>query len=751
MDRSRPDPEPSPLTQRRLQALVEHSWDILSIMDGQGRMLYNSPACERIHGFRRDELEGRVTTELIHPQDRARVARAMAEILEDPSRVALVEYRYARKDGGWVWMEAVGVNLLDDPEVRGIVVNSRDITGQHRAEEALREEKERLLRIYQASHDAIYVVDTATMRYLDVNEAFERITGFTRAEALGRTSEEFGLRVDPVDRDAAYQEFRDTGRVVNRLVRLQNRSGRTLWAEVNAGAIELDGKACMVCTARDVTERILAQSALQKAHAAIEQSPAAILITDRDGIIEYANEAFSRMCGWPREQLLGRNPRILKSGEQDQAFYAGLWNTVLDGRTWKGRMHNRRRDGSLFWEEATISPLRDDSGQITHLVANILDITEALEAAASRERLEAHLARTQRLESLGSLAGGVAHDINNVLGAIMALASLHQDEVPEGSRLRRDLDAIVKACERGGSTVKGLLAFAREGLSEQVDVDVNALVQEQVVLLARTTHQQVRLETDLEPGLPPVKGDPSALSHLLMNLCVNALDAMPGGGTLALSTRREPGDRIRVDVADTGEGMTPEVLDRAMEPFFTTKPQGKGTGLGLPMAYGTAKAHGGRIDIASGPGRGTRVSVFLPARTAAVAEPAAPEPGAGPGRPLDMLVVDDDDLVRHGLEQLLESLGHRPVAAASGPEALAILEAGAVLDGVILDLNMPGMNGSVTLARLRTLRPSIPVIIATGRIDQHALELASAVEGVSLLPKPFRREVLARHLAAAIR
>lgn len=744
-------PEPSPLTQRRLQALVEHSWDILSIMDSEGRMLYNSPACERIHGFRRDELEGRVTTELIHPEDRDRVARAMAGILADPSQVATVEYRYARKDGGWVWMEAVGVNLLADPEVRGIVVNSRDISGQHRAEEALRAEKERLLRIYQASHDAIYVVDTADMRYLDVNEAFERITGFSRAEILGRTSEEFGLRVEPVDRDAAYEAFRTTGRVVNHLVRLQDRAGRTLWAEVNAGAIEFDGRACMVCTARDVTERILAQSALQKAHAAIEQSPAGILITDRDGNIEYVNEAFSRMSGWRLEELAGRTPRILKSGAQDSTFYADLWNTVLEGRTWKGRLHNQRRDGSLFWEEATISPLRDGSGRITHLVANTLDITEALESAASRERLEAHLARTQRLESLGGLAGGVAHDINNVLGAIMALASLHQDQAPEGSRLRRDLDAIVKACERGGSTVKGLLAFAREGLVEQVEVDLNALVREQAALLARTTHQQVRLETDLDPGLPPVKGDPSALSHLLMNLCVNALDAMPGGGTLILATRRESGERIRLEVADSGEGMAPEVLDRAMEPFFTTKPQGKGTGLGLPMAYGTAKAHGGRIDIASAPGLGTRVSVVLPAMAPTGEAPAGPEPGTGTGRSLAVLVVDDDDLVRHGLEQLLESLGHRPVAAASGPEALAVVEAGTPLDGVILDLNMPGMNGAATLERLRRLRPTLPVVIATGRIDQQALDLASAAEGVTLLPKPFRREVLGRHLEAAIR
>lgn len=386
-----------------------------------------------------------------------------------------------------------------------------------------------------------------------------------------------------------------------------------------------------------------------------------------------------------------------------------------------------------------------DESAASNVLISMVDLTERRQAEAEREKLQAHLLRSRKMESLGSLAGGVAHDMNNVLGAILGLASVHANEAPEGSRLRRGMETIISACERGGTLVKGLLGFARQDLAEERILDLNALVRDQVALLERTTLQRICLETDLQEPLRPVKGDPSALSHALMNLCVNAVDAMPEGGTLTLRTRNEA-QGIVLEVRDTGEGMPPEVLEKALDPFFTTKPHGQGTGLGLPLVYGAVKAHRGYLEIQSQPSKGTTVMIHLPS---CEAEANAAEEGtatATVGRILDILVVDDDDLIREAVSQLLEMLGHRATVAGSGEEAVQKLEQGLRTDAVILDMNMPGMGGEQTLPRIRALRPHVPVLLATGRVDQAAMDILNRVERVSILPKPFSLKDLRSNL-----
>ena len=352
------------------------------------------------------------------------------------------------------------------------------------------------------------------------------------------------------------------------------------------------------------------------------------------------------------------------------------------------------------------------------------------------------------MESLGILAGGIAHDMNNVLGAILGLASAHLTGQPEGGGLRRAFETIIKAAERGGAMVKGLLSFARQSPAESRELDLNAVLGEEVRLLEHTTLARVRLVTEFAPDLHPIRGDAGALTHAIMNLCVNAVDAMPGSGTLTLSTRNLDGHWIEVRVEDTGTGMAKEVLDKATDPFFTTKAVGKGTGLGLSTVYSTVKAHQGLMEIQSEPGRGTRVLLRFPARAGQgrVLETAAgPGPGRPEARPLRMLVVDDDELVQASTRALLEALCHQVTVAGSGEEALAGLE-GTRPDAVILDLNMPGLGGAGTLPRLRALHPEVPVLLATGRVDQASLDLARAFARVTLLAKPYGREDLQEHL-----
>ena len=376
-------------------------------------------------------------------------------------------------------------------------------------------------------------------------------------------------------------------------------------------------------------------------------------------------------------------------------------------------------------------------------------------------RLQDQLQQSQKMESLGVLAGGVAHDMNNVLGAILGMASAFLDLQPEGTPVHEAFGTIYKAATRGGDLVKNLLAFARKTLPDEQELDLNRIIQEEVQILAHTTLARIHLDLQLAPDLRHILGDASALTHALMNLCVNAVDAMPEQGVLSLCTRNVDNDWTEVVVEDNGTGMSDEVLAKAMDPFFTTKGVGKGTGLGLPMVYTTVRAHHGQMDIQSAPGRGTRVMLRFPASFSGKslhhpscaaqqeAEAAGSRPVYSAQDALTVLVVDDDELIRASLRTLLDHLGHTIILTRSGEEALAKLEARFEPDIVILDMNMPGLGGLKTLPILRALLPRVPIILATGRVDQTAMDLASAYPLVTLLPKPFTMEELKGHLGKA--
>ena len=425
------------------------------------------------------------------------------------------------------------------------------------------------------------------------------------------------------------------------------------------------------------------------------------------------------------------------------AIEALLLNAALD-------VEYRIRDASgqeRWFRDRAIFSKQTDGELIVDGVA--MDITEYKKAEEEKTKLLWQLQQSQKMESLGTLAGGVAHDMNNVLGAILGLASAHIGTQPYGSPLHQSLDTICKATERGGKMVKSLLSFARQSPAENRRVDLNAVLREQAGLLSRTTLARVNLKLELDPELHPIRGDANALTHTFMNLCVNAVDAMPEEGTLTLHTRNVGHDWVEVEVEDNGAGMTREVLERAMDPFFTTKDPGKGTGLGLSMAFNTVKAHRGYMDLHSEPGQGTRVMLRFPASEEEVST-GDQEGGQAPPAPdktLKVLLIDDDDLIQSSLQLTLEVLGYPAVTTArSGEEALDLLETGLRPDIVILDMNMPGLGGAGTLPRLRAWCPEVPVILSTGRSDQTALSLIASYPGVTLLAKPFGLPELEKHL-----
>jgi PAS domain S-box-containing protein len=487
------------------------------------------------------------------------------------------------------------------------------------------------------------------------------------------------------------------------------------------------------------------EDSAQRFRLLFESSPAPMAI-HQGGRITHANAAAARLLDASTpEELLGRAILDMVHPEL-RAVVAERSRSALQG----GRPTPPMEEifitltGRQVWVEVQTVPLELTDGPAILVFAQ--DLTERRRSEDERRTLEAEIQHAQKLESLGSLAGGISHDMNNVLAAILGLSSLLQLKHEDEPALVKSLRVIENAAGRGRDLVKGLTDFARKGLQEAKVMDLNALIQKELDLLIRTSRQRFTFDIQLEEGLPAILGEPSTLGSAFMNLCVNAFDAMPRGGTLTVQTRLE-GTQVSLLVADTGEGIPANILPLVTDPFFTTKPPGRGTGLGLAMVYGTVKAHGGALDIQSEVGKGTRIVLRFPSLASGTL-PVGPQAMADPvlARPLRILLVDDDELIRDILPPMLEQLGHQVVTTSGGIEAIRRLDEGLEVDLVILDHHMPGLSGADTLPRILQRRPGLQILIATGFLDTELKVLLAGFPAVLTLQKPFSLEELRRVL-----
>jgi PAS domain S-box-containing protein len=635
------------------------------------------------------------------------------------------------KDGSYRWIEWRALREGTLTHAAG-----RDITERKQAETAFAEEAARRRILMERSRDGIVVLDQQEHKVYEANQAFADLLGYTLEEVRRLYIWEFDdlfsrkqvLEATPSPADFVFE------------TRHRRKDGTVYDAEVSATSAEVGGRRFDFCVVRDISGRKAAETALreseEKFSKAFQHSPDAVFIVDKTDRLLEVNEGYERFTGYRREEAIGKGALDLNlwadPAERDKAMSHAV---AVAGRVRGYLARFRHRNGQEKWGELWSDPIEIRGTPC--LLFTLRDVTESRRAEQERRRLEAQIHQAQKLESVGRLAGGVAHDMNNVLSAILGLATAHLQPPPADRSLREALETVASACLRGRSLVRGLLSFARPDLAEERVLDLNAIVLDEVRLLERTTLQRIRLETNLEPAVRPVMGDPAALSHALMNLCVNAIAAMPEGGVLTLQTRNVGSDGVELTVADSGCGMTPDVLQRAMDPFFTTKPQGEGTGLGLSLAYSTVKAHHGQMEIYSRVGEGTRIVMVFPFHTSPAPEAQAASIKLPSVRGLRILVIDDDDLVRAALHALLDGLGHSATIFSSGEAALQALEQGLEIEAVILDMNMPGLDGAGTLRRLRALRPHVPVLLATGRVDERAQELVQSYPGIRIIAKPF--------------
>jgi PAS domain S-box-containing protein len=479
----------------------------------------------------------------------------------------------------------------------------------------------------------------------------------------------------------------------------------------------------------------------------LRAAPDAILVLD-DGRIVLVNDRAEEMFGWSRDELIGQNVEVLLTDESKSTYPERMWQ-VGDGSPGSiGTLTTsvRRRDGSELPVESSAAIVDTQQGRLA--IAVVRDLSERARAEQEKARLraEAQVHRSQRLESLGQLAGGIAHDFNNMLGVVVNYANFVIEEAesaePDLKMIAADARQVIRAGQRGTDLTHQLLAFARREVVRPQVLDLNTVIGDVRELLRRSIGEHITLIFRPGAELPPVTCDPGQIEQLLVNLALNARDAMPAGGNLVVDTGAH-GDRVRMRVSDSGRGMTADVLEHAFEPFFTTKASGEGTGLGLATVYGIVTQAGGEVSIASEPGLGTTVTVLLPAGAAADSAPSAPASAPTRGHGETLLVVEDEAALRDVAGRILSGAGYHVLAAECGPEALELAARHeGVIDLLVSDVVMPGMLGKDLADRLTNARPETRVLYMSGYAQPVLHTHGTLDPGVALLEKPFTADDL---------
>ena len=614
-----------------------------------------------------------------------------------------------------------------------------------------RKRSEEGLRLFRAlidqATDGIEVIDPATGRFLDVNERACVVHGYTREEFL-----RMGVAdVDPMVAGETWAGMAVAGRLAGARMlesRHRRKDGSTFPVEIRMDTIRLD-RDYIVAVVRDVTDRHQAEEALRLRDRAIGAATQGIMITDcgrPDDPVIFASPGFERITGYAAAEILGRNCRFLQGKDTDPAAVARVREAVRAGQPCTVELLNYRKDGTTFWNEMSVSPVRDAAGRLTHFVGVQADVT-------ARRGLEEQFRQVQKMEAVGQLAGGVAHDFNNLLTIINGYGDLLLQSLPPDDPSRALVDEIRKAGERSAGLTRQLLAFSRQQVLAPRVLDLNAVVADTESMLRRLIGEDVRLAAVLAPDLWPVRADPGQVEQVVMNLAVNARDAMPRGGRLTIETRNvdldeayarthpdaRAGPHALLSVSDTGTGMPPEVRARIFEPFFTTKGLGKGTGLGLATVYGIVKQSGGHVAAYSEVGVGTTFKVYLPRVEKAFGGPKAKSGLLSPPRGTEtVLLVEDEAGVRALTRHVLSRCGYEVLEAADGEEAMRVAAAHrGPIHLLITDVVMPGAGGRAVAEQIAARHPAVRVLYVSGYTDDAVIRHGVLREGVSFLQKPF--------------
>lgn len=631
------------------------------------------------------------------------------------------------------------------PTIERSLRESEDRKAKLTAEKSGRESEYRFQRLFNKSPIAIGIVNAASSLVVNVNDALLLLFGYKRGEVVGRTMTELNLYVWPDEHIEIIRLIHEHSQVLNREVQVRRKTGEHLIVLYSAEIIELKGELFFQVMLTDITERKRTEENLRKLYVAVEQSPLATVITDALGCIEYVNPRFTLMTGYSFEEVFKKNPQILKGDTPDEVLQA-LWATISEGNVWEGDFHNKRKDGTLFWEHTIVSPVRNESGKITHYMATKEDITE-------RRNLEEQLRQSQKMEAIGTLAGGVAHDFNNILSAIFGYSHLILDKVKDNDPVRNYVEEIMEASKRAAVLTNSLLSFSRKQVVTLAMIDLCEVVKGNESFLRRLIREDIELKITCTEEPLTILADRGQIEQVIMNLVANARDAMPNGGKLSIETQPvtmdqefiethgygTAGEYVMFSVSDSGVGMDKETQLRIFEPFFTTKDQGKGTGLGLSMVFGIVKKHDGFINVYSEPGTGTIFRIYIPREEVASLAGKIETREVAPlrGGTETILVCEDDAALLRLSTRILSHYGYRVIEAVDGQDAVEkFIEYGDNIHLVILDAIMPKKNGREACMEMRMVRPDLKVVFVSGYTSDIFAE-GNALDGNSVfIQKP---------------
>jgi len=672
--------------------------------------------------------------------------RAIREVAAKKSRV-VVEYAM-NAEGTQTYSEATLLPLKGHQ----IIVFIRDITARRCAEEALRHSEKKHRELADSLPESVFEMDEQG-KLLFLNTTGLRDFGYTQEDLAAGIhaadlvpAEERHLVMGEIAKAIRGEEYRREWVVCRK-------DGTPFPILAHATPILRDGKPVgLRGLAVNMTERKRAEVEMARLVTAIEQAAESIMITDEKGSILYVNPAFFRITGYERDEVLGRNPRILRSGRQDHVYYRHMWDLLAHGHVWSGRLVDRRKDGSLFEWDSTISPVRDGGGNIVNYVAVSRDVSREVQ-------LEEQLRQSQKMEAIGRLAGGVAHDFNNLLTVIMGNIDLMLPEMADEDPHKLAITEVREAAQRAASLTGQLLAFGRRQVLNPKILDLNSVVTHMEGMLRRLIGENIDMQIHVEPDLRKIRADPTQMEQVILNLVLNARDAMPKGGKLTITTTNSqvddahalrlgdvgPGIYSGLEISDTGVGMDAETRQHLFEPFYTTKERGKGTGLGLATVYGIVKQSGGHVSVYSEPGGGSTFRIYFP-RVEDLGEVHKPERlpvGLVQGKET-VLVVEDEDLVRKLACAMLQKHGYKVIAARHGDEALRLAQSfDGPIDIMLSDVVMPGMKVEELSERILEDRPGVKLLYMSGHPESTIIHLGVFAGGMPLLKKPFTAAELA--------
>ncbi len=608
-------------SEEHFRSLIENASDVITVLDADGIVRYESASLERVLGYKPDELIGQKIFDYIHEEDRPVIVEKFSRSMRMPGSISTGQYRFRHRDGSWKVLETIGRNLLGNPQVAGLVANSRDITERVEAEEQIRE-----------------------------------------------------------------------------------------------------------------------QAAL------LDKAQDAIFVEDLEGRISFWNRSAARLYGWDPEEAIGRATSMLLE-KADAPFPPEVRADLFEKGEWHGELYQQTKTDAAVVVESRWTLVRDSHGHPKSVLVINTDVTE-------RKRLEAQFLRVQRMESIGTLAGGIAHDLNNVLTPLMVAVKMLRDEV--GGRSGQEiLDTLETSVHRGAGIVQQVLSFARGVEGERTLLQVKHPLAEVVAIAKETFPRSIQITSRIDKNLWPTLGNATQLHQIFMNLCVNARDSMPHGGRLHVEAENvvidenyarmqadaNPGRYVVITVSDSGTGIPPEVLPRIFEPFFTTKEVGKGTGLGLSTAAGIVRSHHGFMNVYSELGKGTRFRIYLPACAQVGGEREAPGAAPLPRGSGELILVADDELaIRDILRLTLQSHGYKVLTAVDGPEAVALCAQNkGQVKAAIVDVMMPFMDGPATIRALQKIDPGLRFVAVSGLSENRTAEPLEGAK-ISFLSKPFTTE-----------